>query len=250
MKETDTADIAPGQEEAASAKSENKTEQGEKRLEVLIAIFLAVTALLVSWATWIGSLHSGNQSTNYTESSIYASAGSSEYNAALQVLIQDMMLWNSIQDCMLEKSLALYDHDDERAAMIQDKADRLQKNASDTLREAIDWALEQDDSGGVSPFSKEGMTDSYFDKARELLDQSQSYLEEGSSDNRKSDKYGLVTVIYSLVMFLLGIDGIFKRLPNRWMVFWISLGLLIFAAVFMCTIPLPTGFQLSDYFLF
>ena len=40
----------------------------EDILEIIIAIFLGVTALATAWASWIGSLHGGNMSTNYTKS--------------------------------------------------------------------------------------------------------------------------------------------------------------------------------------
>lgn len=51
----------------------NDTEHKEKILEIIVAIFLGITALATSWASWIGSLHGGNQSTNYTTSNNLAS---------------------------------------------------------------------------------------------------------------------------------------------------------------------------------
>lgn len=51
-----------------SEKPAKTAEQKEKTLEIIVAIFLGVTALLTSWASWVGSLHGGNQSTNYTVS--------------------------------------------------------------------------------------------------------------------------------------------------------------------------------------
>ncbi len=148
---------------------------------------------------------------------------------------------------MFEKALAVYDQDEVKAQVIQDKADRLLDNCPDEVRDAIDWAYEQDESGSISPFMKEGLIDSYFEKANSLLAESETYLEEGKKDSDKGDSYGLVTVIYSMVLFLLGIIGIFKSLKNRWVIFWISIVLLVFATVYMCTIPLPAGFSLLDY---
>ena len=40
----------------------------EKRVETVVAVLLGVTTLLSAWATWIGSLHSGIQSINFTKS--------------------------------------------------------------------------------------------------------------------------------------------------------------------------------------
>ena len=49
--------------------SETKTKKSrEQIIEILTAVFLGITALATAWASWIGSLHGGNQSTNYTTS--------------------------------------------------------------------------------------------------------------------------------------------------------------------------------------
>ena len=67
-------------------------------------------------------------------------------------------------------------------------------------------------------------------------------------DNKNGDTYNLVTVIYSLVLFLLGIVGIFKNIPNRFAVFVVGVVLLIAATIFMFTIPMPTGFSIGSFF--
>ena len=43
-----------------------KKRDPEKILEIIVAVFLGITALATAWASWIGSLHGGNQATNYT----------------------------------------------------------------------------------------------------------------------------------------------------------------------------------------
>ena len=37
----------------------------EDILEIIIAIFLGITALATAWASWIGSLHGGNMATTF-----------------------------------------------------------------------------------------------------------------------------------------------------------------------------------------
>ncbi|MBR2743060.1 MAG: hypothetical protein IKD89_05655 [Clostridia bacterium] len=78
--------------------------------------------------------------------------------------------------------------------------------------------------------------------------ESQALLEQGQQDNMNGDKFGLVSVIYSVVLFLLGIVGVFKRLPNRVLVFWVAIALLVIGTIYMLTIPLPTGFSMGAYF--
>ncbi len=56
----------------------------EKKLEILVAIFLGLATLLVAWAGWIGSLHGGIQAINFTKSNNLAAEGNAEYNLFFQ----------------------------------------------------------------------------------------------------------------------------------------------------------------------
>ena len=213
-------------ETAAKAKTEKKVFFTEERLEMLIAIFLGITALLTAWATWIGSLHGGNQATNYTTSNNIAAEGNSMWNEASQQYMQDLMVWNSIVDYQTELEIAEKEGDDEKAEIIQDKINILiYDSCSDEFADAIEWAFDQEE--WASPFDKEGFMDSYYAEAQATLEESQAVLEQGQEDNSNGDRFGLVTVIYSLVLFLLGIVGIFKRIPNRKIVFFVSVAFLL-----------------------
>ena len=81
-------------EEPAEKKGKKKSK--DEIIEIIVAIFLGITALTSAWASWIGSLHGGNQATNYTTSNNLAAEGNSMFNEASQNLMQDMMLWNEI----------------------------------------------------------------------------------------------------------------------------------------------------------
>lgn len=85
-------------EENKNTAPEKPKRSKEDILEIIIAIFLGVTALATAWASWIGSLHGGNISTNYTKSNNLAADGNSRWNEASQSLMQDMQVWNQISD--------------------------------------------------------------------------------------------------------------------------------------------------------
>ena len=234
-------------EEVSKNEKPKKSFISEAKLEMLIAIFLGITALLTAWATWIGSLHGGNQATNYTKSNNLASEGNSLYNEAFQSVVQDMMTWNMITEYSFDAYLAESKGDTAQVDMIEAKIEAIRKdNCSEEFDAAIEWALSQEED--VSPFQKDGFLESYYAEAEEKLAESQKLLEEGMQDNKNGDTYNLVTVIFSLVLFLLGIVGIFKNIPNRFVVFVIAVVLLIGATVYMLTIPMPTGFSLGSYF--
>ena len=115
--------------ETESEASEEETSKGKKKrkglsenaVEVLVAVFLGITALLTAWATWIGSLHGGNQATNYTTSNNYASEGNAEYNAGMQMYLSDLLAWNTMMDYSFDKILAENEGDTTKAVVIAKK---------------------------------------------------------------------------------------------------------------------------------
>ena len=220
----------------SAEEAEQKTEPKKKklftanRIEIVVAVFLGITALLTAWATWIGSLHGGNQSTNYTKSNNLAAEANSEYNAAMQLYLSDLMAWNTaIAEAQIyENKMQAY----------------ITQNSSSILAEAINSMTKE----MTSPFEVEGTVAKYFEKSNKLSAESQALLEEGKQDNANGDAYNLVNVIFSVVLFLLGIVGVFKNLPNRAVVLCIAIVGLVIASIYMFTIPLPTGFDFFGYF--
>ncbi len=230
-----------------NAKKEEKGFFTEARIEVFCAIFLGITAILTAWASWIGSLHGGNQATNYTKSNNLASEGNSEYNSGLQLYLSDLMAYNTMMEYAFDREIAESNGNAEEAALIDAKLDNYtEENCSEILMDGFDWMNQNE--GSVSPFDMPGIIDRYYETAEELLEESRTVLEEGMKDNANGDAYNLVNVIYSLVLFLLGIVGIFRKLPNRAVVLIIAVVAMILATIYMCTIPLPTGFSFANFF--
>ena len=81
----------------------------------------------------------------------------------------------------------------------------------------------------------------------DLLKESQDILATGKQDNLNSDRYGLVTVVFSLVLFLLGIVSTFKHSRNRIGITAISVALLVFGLLLMFSIPMPAGFDIFHF---
>lgn len=244
-KELETIASETETEEVEEATPKKKKLFTAKRIEVITAIFLGVTALLTAWATWIGSLHDGNQATNFTKSNNLASEGNAAYNSAMQMYLSDLMAWNTAIDYQLDAEVAKMKGNEEEAKIYEDKMHYfMQQNSSQILSDAMN----QMDDSMSSPFEVEGMTDKYFEESNNLIAQSQELLEEGKRDNRNGDAYNLVNVIYSVVLFLLGIVGVFKNLPNRVVVLFIAIAGVVLATIYMFTIPLPTGFNILSFF--
>jgi hypothetical protein len=219
-----------------------------KRLETVIAILLGITTLFSAWASWIGHLHGGIQSINFTESNNMASRGTAEYNLGMQAYLADYMTWNTLMDYYDDLEEAKAGGDQTKINKLSDKIERFKKqNISDILAEGLRW---MDENNEDNPFEMPGMAEKYFESAQENLDQSHELLEEGKLDNKKGDSYLLVTVIYSLTLFLLGIVGTLKDMPNRIVLLSIAAACLVFAFIYMCIIPLPTDFGNMNFFEF
>lgn len=245
-------------EETKKVKAEGKKSFfSENMLEVITVVLLGITALLTAWASYVGSIHGGNQATNYATSNNLASDGNSQYNAAVQALSHDMSIWNTIAGYEVEILYAIDAKDataieanvwklqwfaednltDEMAAKIGYDAAKFTDGNNDT-QDIIDWL--KDDKAITSPFTQE-FIDTYFTEANAKLEESEKVLAQGRQDNANGDKFSLVTVIYSVALFLLGIVGVFKNTTNKKIVLAISFVCFIVAVVFMCTIPLPTS---------
>lgn len=225
-----------------------KTVLTANRLETVVAVLLGVTTLLSAWAAWIGHLHGGLQSIHFTESNNTAAQSTAEYNLGMQAYLADYMVWNTLRDYNFELEAAKADGDQTKIDLYTEKIKTFKKdNISETLDAGIKW---MEKNNADNPFNMPGMAEKYAGKAQKTAAESQSLLEEGKHDNTKGDSYQLVTVIYSLVLFLLGIVGTFKNMPNRIAVLAIAVVCLIFAFVYMCTIPLPTGFAQMNFFEF
>ena len=240
-----------------------KSKDVEHILEIVVVIMLGITALFTAWASWVGALHGGNQAGNYTSSNNLASEGNSEYNAGVQSMMQDMLLWNDVSDLQIDILFAQEQGDDAAVAQSANKLFfKLQDNLSESMATAIGWSFDyasddpteivltwmQKEEAMVSPFADEAFISSYFVAANDLLAQSESAMAQGTKDNEDGDAFGLVTVIYGVVLFLLGIAGTFKSNKNKYAVIAVSIVSFVIATIYMFTIPLPTGFSITSFF--
>ncbi len=60
----------------------------------------------------------------------------------------------------------------------------------------------------------------------------------GNANNTHSDNQGLVTVVYAVVLFLLGITASFKSLVPKYVLIGVSVVGFIFATILMFTVPI------------
>lgn len=248
MKRTGMRENTMGTPQAAAMQPHKKEKKApDEILEIVIVILLGITALLTAWASWVGALHGGNQATNYTQSNNVAADGNARWNQAAQLLAEDMTLWNEISGLQIDLSFAQEKGNLVEAERLQWRLDNLYAdNVSPELESAITWAGEQVEY--ASPFEMEGLVESYFEDASLVLDEAETILQAGQEDNKNGDAFGLVTVIYSMVLFLLGITGPFKSIKNKYVMVSIATLGIVITTIYMATLPLPAGFSLLSFF--
>lgn len=220
-------------------KTDINSEKFSKAFELFIAIVLGLTAVLTAYASWQGSLYGGIQAQNYTEGNATLADGNERYNAASQLITQDMQTWNEISSLRVDQAFAESAGETDEVSRIQYKLDYLMyNNVSPDLEAAIAWADEQTDY--ASPFEMEGYVDSYYVDANTVLDSGYAKITAGNEANGHGDKQGLVTVIFAVVLFMLGIVSTFNNMRTKFVVTGISIVALVYGIITMLTIPMVT----------
>jgi hypothetical protein len=218
-------------------KTDINSEKFSRRFELFIAILLGITAVLTAWASWQGSLYDGNQAQAYTEGNAQLADGNERWSAASRLVAQDMDTWNQLNNLQVDLMYAQQYSDTDAADAAQYKIDQIMyNNVSDEFSAAIDWANAQE--AYASPFEMEGYVESYYTDAQAVLDEGYGLIEEGNNANDLGDKQGLVTVIFAVVLFLLGIVSTFSNMRSKFVVTGISLLALIYGIVVMLGIPI------------
>lgn len=217
-------------------KANEQDDKKKAKLEIFIVVFLGLTAVFTAWASWQAALYGSRQDTKYTQSNAVISEANSMYNEASQYLQQDMTLWNQIMGLQLDLAFAEDNGDADEVEKLSYKINQIMLDSvSEELMEAIEWADAQEEY--ASPFDKEGFVESYFIGAQDKFVEGDELLSSGMADNTAGDKLGLISVLYSVVLFLLGITSSFKALKVQYAAVIISLVCFIGASAFMLTIP-------------
>jgi len=246
---------APAEElQDSSAASSETTEAPAKKkrrfsmtIEFWVAIILALTALGTAWASWMSELHESIQAASYTNATTQFSEGTSLNNAATLSLSNDMAAWNTLVLLETERRFYLEDGDTKSATRTNQQIEYLIETMikDSTMAETVRTALHSDPIPNV--FSQEQMN-AYYQQSTEALAEGKEAFDIGNAANLYADAYGLVRILYSIVMFLLAAIGIYKEpLPRKIM---LGMGACIFviATIYMASLPLPSTFNLG-YFL-
>jgi len=205
--------------------------------ELLIVILLGITAVATAWASWQGALHGSQQDQKYTTATRLTAEGNSMYNEATSYMSEDMNIWNQIVGLQIDLAFAMDKQDADETEKLEYKLDQIMTdNVGDEFEQAIDWADAQPEY--ASPFENEDFIESYFADSTAKFEEAEEMMEAGNANNTNGDNQGLVTVIYALVLFLLGIAATFKAGRAKKILLVMSVVGFVSATAVMLTIPI------------
>ncbi len=214
----------------------------------LVAIMLAVCALTTAWATWIGDLHGSDQDSNYAKAERLNTEANASYNLNAQLYVAAFSLWSHVYEVNAEvKSLESAGDSEGARAKREYMNSYIETNCPDyeNFKGAVYAALER--GGTATPFEEYPQA-SFFTDSEKLAQEAAQAREDGNRCNLANDSYGLVSVLYSLCLFLFGMVGFYRqRIPRR-IVFAVGVAVFVAATAYMLSLPLPDGFDFANYF--
>ena len=214
----------------------------------LAAIMLAICALTTAWATWIGDLHESDQSSNYAKAERLNAEANSSYNLNSQLYVAAFNLWAHVYDMNADvKSLESAGDSAGANAKREQMHSYIETNCPDyeNFKGAVYTALEK--GGTATPFDEYPQS-GFFADSEKLAQEATQARENGNRCDLASDSYGLVTVLYSLCLFLFGMIGFYKQRTARRIVFAVGVVVFVAATTYMLSLPLPDNFDFANYF--
>ena len=214
----------------------------------IVAIMLAICALTTAWATWIGDLHGSDQDSSYAKAERLNAEANSSYNLNSQLYIAVFNIWTHVYDMNSEiKSLESAGDTQGANAKREQMNAYIETNCPDykNFKDAIYTALGK--GGTATPFDEYPQS-SFFSDSEQLSKEAAQERENGNKCNLANDSYGLVTVLYSLCLFLFGMVGFYRQPIPRRIVFTVGVGVFIIATAYMLSLPLPDNFDFANYF--
>ncbi len=213
----------------------------------LVAIMLAICALTTAWASWIGDLHESDQASNYAKAERLNAEANASYSLNTQLYIASFNLWTHVYDLNSNIKALESAGDTQGAAALREQMNAyIETNCPDyqNFKDAVYAALEK---GGVATPFDDYPQSSFFASSNQLAQEAVQTREDGNRNNLASDSYGLVSVLYSLCLFLFGMVGFYKQLAPKRIVFTVGVLVFLGATIYMLSLPLPDNFDFANY---
>lgn len=207
-----------------------KKEKISKTIDILVIGFLGITTVLTSYASWLGGQANGRQSDAYTETMRSNTVEIGLYNKAESMINLDFQIYSEVVKLKEELNFFKQKGDSLEVKLAQDKLDSYIKiNVSTKLAEAMAWAESQTED--KLPFDQPGYAESFYKDAYEQSAMGEQLIENARKANDVGDQFGLVSIIYAVTLFLLGIVSANKSLKIQIAILSGALSSFVFGSI-------------------
>jgi hypothetical protein len=208
-----------------------------RNIEVTTAIFLGVVSVITAYASFQSALYDSSMTGNYTQGQALITEANALYLEGSQQYAQDLQTWNRLN----ELGIDMESSDPELAAAADVKFSTIFTNSvSDELSAAIAWSDDQNTSNPddyFSPVDSEDYVNSIYADAQASETKGYTTIEKGNEDNTLSDRMTLNTVLYAIVLFLLGIGAVVQEFRIKVLLGSVSVVIFVVAAALTVIIP-------------
>jgi hypothetical protein len=207
-------------------------QQTVTRAEIANAVVIAVSGLLISYASYEGTLWSGEEELSLSRANVLYTQAARTWDRANTAKAANVELFSHWVDATLHKD--------------QEVADYYAGHAPPNIREAFAaWLALDPLRNSSAPFSPMGMpqyTPTEPNEAQSLEAQGDSTFQDGRRAKRVSESYAQAETILSTALFFAGIGQVFRARATQYAL----LGLAAFATglgiLRLLTLPMLTLF--------
>jgi len=218
-------------EETKNTAGDKEPEKATK-LEVIITILLGATTILGAFAAYCSALWGGEMQNSYTSSVTVTNHANTVYLEALNDLTAFEM--NDMKDDIMYTQWK----DNSEKGDVEDAnyffsklSEGLQKDLSDNPKDVSEYDKEQ--------ASQLDSINARLDESVHMSDSAKTLMTKGNMANKYGDDFTLCTVLFTVVLFFLGLASLKSKSTMQKTYVIISCVILILSLIRMVTIPFP-----------
>jgi len=218
-------------EETKNTAGEKEPEKATK-LEVIITILLGATTILGAFAAYCSALWGGEMQNSYTSSVTVTNHANTVYLEALNDLTAFEM--NDMKDDIMYTQWK----DNSEKGDVEDAnyffsklSEGLQKDLSDNPKDVSEYDKEQ--------ASQLDSINARLDESVHMSDSAKTLMTKGNMANKYGDDFTLCTVLFTVVLFFLGLASLKSKSTMQKTYVIISCVILLLSLIRMVTIPFP-----------
>ncbi|HRE41676.1 MAG TPA: hypothetical protein PLG90_10100 [Ignavibacteria bacterium] len=202
------------------------------KLEVIITVLLGVATVLGALAAYFAALWGGNQQSSYAQSISETNHANTVYLEALNELSQfeidelsDDVVYSEWKE-NLEKGDII-----DAEYFFSKLSESLQKDLQENPNDLTEYEKEM--------IEKEKSIRARFEEADERFDSADELMKKGNEANGYGDDFTLCTVLFTVVLFFLGLASLKTKESLQKAYVGIGGFILLFTVIRMLTLPFP-----------